>query len=238
MSTVLELKDVDVYYDKAEALKSVSIRVEASRIVTILGANGSGKTTILRTISGLKRAAAGEILFKGETINRKSPSYIVSKGIAHVPEGRKLFPFMSVYDNLMMGSYLRRNSKEIKRDLDLVCSHFPRIHERLNQKAGSLSGGEQQMVAIGRGLMASPSLLLLDEPTIGLSPILVRETATIIKDINKENNVTILLIEQNVRMALAIADYAYVLETGRLVKEGNAKDMINDDEVKKAYLGG
>jgi len=237
MTTILDLKDIHVYYDKAVALAGICLRVETGKIVTLLGANGAGKSTTLRTISGLKRAASGEILFKGEVINKKLPSYIVRKGIAHVPEGRRLFPFMSVYDNLMMGSYLRKDSKETNRNLELVYSHFPRLKERSSQKAGSLSGGEQQMAAIGRGLMASPSLLLLDEPTIGLSPILVKETATIIKDINRESSVTILLIEQNAKMALSIADYAYVLEAGRLVNEGDAKGMINDEEIKKAYLG-
>jgi len=238
MTTILDLKDIHVYYDKAVALAGISLRVETGKIVTLLGANGAGKTTTLRMISGLKRASSGEILFKGEVINEKLPSYIVRKGIAHVPEGRRLFPFMSVHNNLMMGAYLRKDSAENNRNLELVYSHFPRLKERSSQQADSLSGGEQQMVAIGRGLMASPSLLLLDEPTMGLSPILVKETATIIKDINRESSVTILLIEQNAKMALSIADYAYILEAGRLVKEGDAQGMINDEEVKKAYLGG
>ena len=238
MTAILELKDLHVYYDKAVALAGISLRVEEGKIVTLLGANGAGKSTTLRTISGLKRASSGEILFKGEVINQKLPSYIVRKGIAHVPEGRRLFPFMSVYDNLLMGSYLRKDSKETRRNLELVYSHFPRLKERSSQKAGSLSGGEQQMVAIGRGLMASPSVLLLDEPTIGLSPILVKETATIVKDINRESGVTILLIEQNAKMALSIASYAYILEAGRLVNEGDAQGMINEEEIRKAYLGG
>jgi len=238
MTTILDLKDIHVYYDKAVALAGISLRVETGKIVTLLGANGAGKTTTLRMISGLKRASSGEILFKGEVINEKLPSYIVRKGIAHVPEGRRLFPFMSVHNNLLMGAYLRKDSAENNRNLELVYSHFPRLKERSSQQADSLSGGEQQMVAIGRGLMASPSLLLLDEPTMGLSPILVKETATIIKDINRESSVTILLIEQNAKMALSIADYAYILEAGRLVKEGDAQGMINDEEVKKAYLGG
>jgi branched-chain amino acid transport system ATP-binding protein len=238
MTTILDLKDIHVYYDKAVALAGISLRVETGKIVTLLGANGAGKTTTLRMISGLKRASSGEILFKGEVINEKLPSYIVRKGIAHVPEGRRLFPFMSVHNNLLMGAYLRKDSKEINRNLELVYSHFPKLKERSSQRADSLSGGEQQMVAIGRGLMASPSLLLFDEPTMGLSPILVKETATIIKDINRESSVTILLIEQNAKMALSIADYAYILEAGRLVKEGDAQDMINDEDIKKAYLGG
>jgi len=237
-SDFLNLKDIHVFYDKAEALKGISINVTKGTIVTMLGGNGAGKTTTVRTISGLVKPTSGEIWFKGRRMDRLLPYQILHAGIAQVPEGRRLYPYMSVHDNLLMGAYLRKNKGEIKRDLEMVYTHFPRLKERARQQAGSLSGGEQQMAAIGRGLMSSPDLLLLDEPTLGLSPLMVQETARIIRDINKENRVTILLIEQNAMMALALADYAYVLESGRLVQEGVAGEMISDESIKKAYLGG
>lgn len=238
MNDFLNLKDIEVFYDKAAALKGINISVAQGTIVTMLGANGAGKTTLVRAISGLVRPSSGEIWFKAKRIEELLPHQILRAGIVHVPEGRRLYPYMSVLDNLMMGAYLRRDSSEIKRDLEVVYTHFPRLKERSRQQAGSLSGGEQQMAAIGRGLMSSPELMLLDEPTLGLSPLLVQETARIIRDINQDSKVTILLIEQNAKMALSLADYAYVLESGCLVQEGAAKDMINDERIRMAYLGG
>jgi branched-chain amino acid transport system ATP-binding protein len=238
MTSFLELKDVHLSYDRAEALKGISLRVDEGSIVTLLGANGAGKSTTVRAISGTIRPSSGGIWFRGELIDGMSPSQIVKRGISLVPEGRRLFPYMTVYDNLMMGSYLRRDKKEIQKNLERVFSSFPRLKERLRQKAVSLSGGEQQMVAMGRGLMASPKLMLLDEPTLGLSPILVQETARIIREIRESSGVTILLIEQNARMALALADYAYVLETGTIATEGESKVLLTDEGIRKAYLGG
>ena len=238
MTSFLELKDVHLSYDRAEALKGISLRVDEGSIVTLLGANGAGKSTTVRAISGTIRPSSGGIWFRGELIDGMSPSQIVKRGISLVPEGRRLFPYMTVYDNLMMGSYLRRDKKEIQKNLERVFSSFPRLKERLRQKAVSLSGGEQQMVAMGRGLMASPKLMLLDEPTLGLSPILVQETARIIREIRESSGVTILLIEQNARMALALADYAYVLETGTIATEGESNVLLTDEGIRKAYLGG
>lgn len=238
MTSFLELKDVHLSYDRAEALKGISLRVDEGSIVTLLGANGAGKSTTVRAISGTIRPSSGGIWFRGELIDGMSPSQIVKRGISLVPEGRRLFPYMTVYDNLMMGAYLRRDKKEIQKNLERVFSSFPRLKERLRQKAVSLSGGEQQMVAMGRGLMASPKLMLLDEPTLGLSPILVQETARIIREIRESSGVTILLIEQNARMALALADYAYVLETGTIATEGESKVLLTDEGIRKAYLGG
>lgn len=238
MTSFLELKDVHLSYDRAEVLKGISLRVDEGSIVTLLGANGAGKSTTVRAISGTIHPSSGEIWFRGELIDGMSPSQIVKRGISLVPEGRRLFPYMTVYDNLMMGSYLRRDRKEIQKNLERVFSSFPRLKERLRQKAVSLSGGEQQMVAMGRGLMASPKLMLLDEPTLGLSPILVQETARIIREIRESSGVTILMIEQNARMALALADYAYVLETGTIATEGESKVLLTDEGIRKAYLGG
>lgn len=238
MTSFLELKDVHLSYDRAEALKGISLRVGEGSIVTLLGANGAGKSTTVRAISGIIHPSSGGIWFRGERIDGMSPSQIVKRGISLVPEGRRLFPYMTVYDNLMMGSYLRRDRKEIQGNLERVFSSFPRLKERQRQKAVTLSGGEQQMVAMGRGLMASPKLMLLDEPTLGLSPILVHETARIIKEMRSSSGVTILLIEQNARMALSLADYAYVLETGTIATEGESKVLLTDEGIRKAYLGG
>lgn len=238
MSNFLELKDIRLSYNRAEVLKGVSLSVDEGAIVTLLGSNGAGKSTLVQAISGMVRPSSGEIWFMGERMDSISPSQIVKRGISLIPEGRRLFPFMTVYDNLIMGAYLRRNKAEVQRNLQRVLTSFPRLEERLRQKASSLSGGEQQMAAIGRGLMASPKLMLLDEPTLGLSPILVQEVAKIMKEIRKISGVTILLIEQNARMALSLADYAYVLEIGTVVMEGDAKLLMNDERIKKAYLGG
>lgn len=238
MGAFVQLKEIRVCYDKAEALKGISLEVAQGSIVTLIGANGAGKTTALRAISGLVELAAGEIWFDGERIDQLSPSEIVKRGAAHVPEGRRLFPYMTVKDNLLMGAYTRKGTESIKPSMETVFSHFPRLRERLRQKAGSLSGGEQQMVAIGRALMAAPKVILLDEPTLGLSPILVRETANIIRSINGKEHVSILLVEQNARMALTLAERGYVLETGRIAMQDDTRNLIYNERVKKAYLGG
>lgn len=234
---LLEVKDLRVHYGKAEALKGFSINVKEGSIVTLIGANGAGKTTTLRTISGLKAPTSGEIWFRGERIDGIPAHDIVKLGIAHIPEGRIVFAPMTVLDNLKMGAYLRKDKQEIAKDLDRIYEHFPILKERSGQKAGSLSGGEQQMLATARALMASPQLILMDEPSMGLSPILVKEVGNIIKGINQDG-VSIMLVEQNARMALNLADKAYILEVGNIVLEGDAKELSNDESVKKAYLGG
>jgi len=231
------MENVNVYYGPIHALKNVSLSVEEGSIVSLIGANGAGKTTTLKTISGLLRPRSGTIRFKGQDITSRPAQDIVALGISQVPEGRRVFPAMTVMENLEMGAYRRKDKDGIARDLENVFKRFPRLKERRKQLAGTLSGGEQQMLAIGRALMARPVLMLLDEPSMGLAPLLVREIFEIIKDINA-NGTTILLVEQNARMALSIADKAYVLETGRVVLEGDAKEMLESDQVKKAYLGG
>jgi branched-chain amino acid transport system ATP-binding protein len=235
---LLQLKNVQVKYGKAEALRGISMEISEGSIVTLIGANGAGKTTVLRSISGLIKLTAGEIWFGEERIDQVEASGIVRKGISHVPEGRRLFPYMTVYENLIMGAYSRKEHSAVGTDLKVVLNHFPRLNERLRQKGGSLSGGEQQMVAIGRALMSGPRLLLLDEPTLGLSPLLVKETAKIIKMINTRSKVGILLVEQNARMALSLAERGYVLETGVVALADDAKNLMTDEHVKKAYLGG
>ena len=234
---LLKIKDLKVHYQKVEAVKGVSMEVEEGSIVTFIGANGAGKSTILRTISGLKNPTSGEIWFKDKRIDKKAPQDIVKAGIAQCPEGRRVFPYMSVLENLMMGAYTRKDKDGIKKDLESVYRHFPRLKERVKQAAGTLSGGEQQMLAMGRALMAGPKLMLLDEPSIGLSPLLVQEIAKIIREINNEG-VSIILVEQNATMALRLAQKGYVLETGRVALEGPAKDLLVDQHVKAAYLGG
>lgn len=234
---MLEVKDIDVYYGAIHALKKLSITVEKGSIVTLIGANGAGKTTTLKTISGLLRPRSGSIMFDNVDITKVPPEKIVGKGISQVPEGRRVFPSMTVLENLEMGAYLRNDKKEIEADLEGVFFRFPRLKERKKQMAGTLSGGEQQMLAIGRALMARPQLLLMDEPSMGLAPLLVKEIFSIIKDIN-ERGTTILLVEQNANMALSIADKAYVIETGEIVLQGSAQELMNSPEVKKAYLGG
>ncbi len=234
---MLKVKEIDVYYGAIHALKKVSIEVEQGSIVTLIGANGAGKTSTLKSISGLLRPRMGSIEFEQQDITRQAPDKIVEMGISQVPEGRRVFPDMSVLENLEMGAYLRKDKKEIEKDLDSVFIRFPRLQERKKQLAGTLSGGEQQMLAIGRALMARPKLMLMDEPSMGLAPLLVKEIFEIIKDINQRGT-TILLIEQNANMALSIADKAYVIETGEIVLEGTASELLRSDEVKKAYLGG
>lgn len=234
---LLEIKDLRVHYGTAEALKGISISVDEGAIVALIGANGAGKTTTLRTISGLKVPTSGEIRFQGKRIDGMPAHHIVKLGIAHIPEGRIVFAPLTVLDNLRMGAYLRKDKHQIARDLDTMYQHFPVLKERRGQRAGSLSGGEQQMLAIARALMASPKLLLMDEPSMGLSPMLVEEVGNITRDINK-TGVGIILVEQNARMALSLANKAYVVEVGNIVLEGDAKQLANDEHVKKAYLGG
>ncbi|WP_271629733.1 ABC transporter ATP-binding protein [Caldicellulosiruptor sp. DIB 104C] len=234
---MLKVNEIDVFYGAIQALFSVSLEVKKGEIVTLIGANGAGKSTLLKTISGLIRPRSGTILFEDIDITKKSSMEIVKLGISHVPEGRRVFPEMTVLENLELGAFLRKDKQAIKKDLELVFERFPRLYERKNQLAGTLSGGEQQMLAIGRSLMSRPKLLLLDEPSMGLAPILVTEIFKIIKEINSQGT-TILLIEQNAHMALSIADRAYVIETGRIVLSGEAKEIAANPEVKKAYLGG
>ncbi|WAM37496.1 ABC transporter ATP-binding protein [Caldicellulosiruptor acetigenus] len=234
---MLKVNEIDVFYGAIQALFSVSLEVKKGEIVTLIGANGAGKSTLLKTISGLIRPRSGTILFEDIDITKKSSMEIVKLGISHVPEGRRVFPEMTVLENLELGAFLRKDKQAIKKDLELVFERFPRLYERKNQLAGTLSGGEQQMLAIGRALMSRPKLLLLDEPSMGLAPILVTEIFKIIKEINSQGT-TILLIEQNANMALSIADRAYVIETGKIVLSGDAKEIAANPEVKKAYLGG
>ncbi|HZK87487.1 MAG TPA: ABC transporter ATP-binding protein [Syntrophomonas sp.] len=234
---MLEVKEIDVYYGAIHALKKLSLEVEQGTIVTLIGANGAGKTTTLKTISGILRPKSGSITYKGKELTKVPPEKIVSLGICQVPEGRRVFHTMTVVENLEMGAYLRRDKKEILLDMENVYTRFPRLKERRKQLAGTLSGGEQQMLAIGRALMAKPELLLMDEPSMGLAPLLVKEIFEIIKDINSRGT-TILLVEQNANMALSIADKAYVIETGEIVLQGSAEQLMKSEEVKKAYLGG
>ena len=233
---LLEIKDLWCHYGGAEVLKGVTINIPEGKIVTIIGANGAGKSTTLRAISGLKKPTSGTITFKDERIDVLSPQGIVRRGVIQVPEGRQLFPYMSVYDNLRVGSYLHRDKNEMHERLENVFEHFPRLKERRKQKANTLSGGEQQMLAIGRALMASPKLLLLDEPSLGLSPMNVMEIGKIVKDIN-ERGISVVLVEQNARLALGVAHEAYVLETGSVVLAGAASELASSDHVRKAYLG-
>ena len=234
---LLEIKNLRVHYGRAEALKGISIQVDEGTIVSIIGANGAGKTTILRTISGLERPTSGEIWFKDKRIDGLQAAEIVKLGIAHVPEGRMLFSTMTVLDNLKMGAFLRNNRAQIAGDLGAIYQQFPVLEEKHKQPAWSLSGGQQQMLAIARALMSKSDLILLDEPSTGLSPLLVKEFGRTLKRINREGK-SIILVEQNARMALKLANRAYLLEIGYIVVEGDAKELVNDDRVKKAYLGG
>ena len=233
---LLDVKNLRVNYGKVEAVKGVSFQVDEGTLVSIIGANGAGKSTILRTISGLIRPSSGEIWFGGKRIDKTPVHQIVKLGIAQVPEGRRLFPQLTVLDNLRAGAFLINNQKEINPLLEDVYHHFPRMKERLTQQTGSLSGGEQQMLAIGRALMSKPKLLVMDEPSLGLSPIMVQEIGNIIKAM-KEQGRTILLVEQNANLALKLADRTYVLELGKVVLEGKSTDIMNSPIVKKAYLG-
>ncbi len=233
---LLEVKDISVHYQKVQAVTDISIQIDEGQIVTLIGANGAGKSTTLRTISGLKRATSGGIWFDGQRIDHLAPEKIVGMGIAHVPEGRQVFPDLSVNENLLSGAYLRKDKSGIARDLEEVHEHFPILKERRSQSAKTLSGGEQQMVAIGRALMSNPRLILMDEPSLGLSPVLVQEVAKIIREINKKG-VPVILVEQNAELALTLGSYGYVLETGRIAIEGKAKDLHENEHVRHAYLG-
>jgi branched-chain amino acid transport system ATP-binding protein len=234
---MLKVEDLNVFYGAIHAIKGISLKVEEGQIVTLIGANGAGKTTTLRTISGLNRAKSGQIAFKGITVNNLPAQDIMAMGISQVPEGRRVFANMTVLENLELGAYLRKDKSGIKKDMDHVFDKFPRLLERVKQQAGTLSGGEQQMLAMGRALMSRPKLLLLDEPSMGLAPLLVQGIFSIIRELNQEGT-TILLVEQNAHMALSIAHQAYVLETGRIVLSGDAKELASRPEISEAYLGG
>lgn len=234
---MLEIKNLNVHYGVIHALKDVSLTVNKGEIVTLIGANGAGKTTTLRTISGLNKATSGEILLEGNSITNVSAPQRVAMNISQVPEGRRIFPAMSVLENLELGAYLRKDKAEIKKDIENMYELFPILRDRKKQTAGTLSGGEQQMLAMARALMSRPKILLLDEPSMGLAPLLVREIFNIIKNINSTGT-TILLVEQNAKMALSIASRAYVIETGSIVMSGTGTELANSEEIKKAYLGG
>lgn len=233
---MLEIKDLEVYYGMIQAIKGVSFDVNEGEVIALIGANGAGKTTILHTITGLLSPKKGSVVFEGQDITKIPAHKIVSLGMAHVPEGRRVFAQMSVYQNLKMGAYTRSSKEEIEASLETVYKRFPRLEERKNQIAGTLSGGEQQMLAMGRALMSQPKIILMDEPSMGLSPILVNEIFDIIQSVSASGT-TVLLVEQNAKKALSIADRAYVLETGKIVMSGDAKQLMNDDSIKKAYLG-
>ena len=233
---MLEVKDLEVYYGVIQAIKGISFEVNKGEVIALIGANGAGKTTTLHTVTGLISPKKGHVIFEGKDITKVPAHKIVSMGMAHVPEGRRVFAELSVYENLRMGAYTRKDKNEIEESLANVYKRFPRLEERKNQMAGTLSGGEQQMLAMGRALMSKPKIILMDEPSMGLSPILVNEIFDIIRAVS-ESGTTVLLVEQNAKKALALADRAYVLETGKIVLEGNAKDLLEDDSIKKAYLG-
>ncbi len=234
---MLKVEDVHVYYGAIHAIKGISLEVPQGQIVTLIGANGAGKTSILNTICGLIKPKSGKVYFEGKDITGTATQEIVKRGLTQFPEGRRIFANMPIYENLELGAYLNKDKKEVAESMERVYARFPRLLERKNQLAGSLSGGEQQMLAMGRALMSKPRLLLLDEPSMGLSPILVKEIFSIIKELN-EQGTTILLVEQNAKMALSIAHRGYVVETGRIVLAGDAKELLESPEVKKAYLGG
>jgi branched-chain amino acid transport system ATP-binding protein len=233
---MLEVKDLHVYYGVIQALKGISFEVNQGEVIALIGANGAGKTTTLHTITGLLPAKQGSIIFEGKNITKTPAHKIVEMGISHVPEGRRVFADMSVYENLIMGAYTRKDKNEIAESLEYVYKRFPRLKERQTQRAGTLSGGEQQMLAMGRALMSKPRIIVMDEPSMGLSPIFVNEIFDIIKVVS-EGGTTVLLVEQNAKKALSIADRAYVLETGRITLSGKAEDLLNSESVRKAYLG-
>lgn len=233
---LLDIRDVEVYYGMIRALKGVSLHVNKGEVVALIGANGAGKTTMLHTITGLVPAKSGSIVYDGHELTSMPAHKILPLGMAHVPEGRRIFQQLSVFDNLKLGAYTVNNKARIEENLRYVYKHFPRLEERKKQVAGTLSGGEQQMLAMGRALMSNPKIILMDEPSMGLSPLLVTEIFQIIKEVSNDGT-TVLLVEQNAKKALSIADRAYVLETGTISLEGNASELINDEQVKKAYLG-
>lgn len=233
---MLTINNLEVYYGMIQAIKGISLEVNQGEVIALIGANGAGKTTTLHTITGLLSPKSGSVMFEGVDITKIPAHKIVSMGMAHVPEGRRVFANLTVYQNLKMGAYTRKDSNEINETLEMIYKRFPRLEERKNQIAGTLSGGEQQMLAMGRALMSHPKIILMDEPSMGLSPIFVNEIFDIIKEISA-GGTTVLLVEQNAKKALSIADRAYVLETGKIVLEGKASDLLNDDSIKKAYLG-
>ena len=233
---MLEIKNLEVYYGMIQAIKGISFEVNEGEVIALIGANGAGKTTTLHAVTGLIPAKAGEIIFDGKNVAKIPGHKIVSMGMAHVPEGRRVFAELSVYQNLKMGAYTRKDKDEIAGNLEMVYKRFTRLKERKNQMAGTLSGGEQQMLAMGRALMSQPKIILMDEPSMGLSPIFVNEIFDIIREVSAAGT-TVLLVEQNAKKALSIADRAYVLETGRITLQGDAKELMNDESVKKAYLG-
>lgn len=233
---MLEIKDLEVFYGMIQAIKGISFEVNEGEVIALIGANGAGKTTILHTITGLLEASKGEVFFDGKNITKIPAHKIVSMGMAHVPEGRRVFANLTVLQNLKMGAYTRHDKNEIEETLATIYERFPRLQERQNQLAGTLSGGEQQMLAMGRALMSHPKIILMDEPSMGLSPIFVNEIFDIIRSVSSSGT-TVLLVEQNAKKALSIADRAYVLETGKIVLEGQASDLLNNDSIKKAYLG-
>ena len=234
---LLRVEAIETFYGPIQAIRGVSLEVAPGQIVTVLGANGAGKTTVLRTVSGILDPEGGKVVFEGRDIAHMAPDQVMRMGICHVPEGREVFPFLTVRENLMMGSYTRRDRDEIAKDLALCFEYFPRLQERQHQRAGLLSGGEQQMLAISRALMGKPKLLLLDEPSLGLSPILVQQIFGIIRRINQEQGVAILLVEQNAHIALKTADYGYVLEVGRIVTQDHCSSLLHRDDIKEFYLG-
>ena len=235
--TLLKVSNIETFYGPIQAIRWVSLEVKEGSIVTVLGANGAGKTTILRTISGVLDAERGDVTFDSRSIGGLPPDRVMRSGICHSPEGREIFPFLSVAENLMMGSYTRHDKDEVARDLEMCYEYFPRLKERATQRAGQMSGGEQQMLAISRALMGRPKLLLLDEPSLGLSPILVTQIFEIVKRINRERGVAILVVEQNAHIALKTADYGYVLEVGRIVMEDTCAALMEKDDIKEFYLG-
>ena len=235
---ILEVNDLNVYYGEINAIKNISFEIKKGEIVTLIGANGAGKTSTLHAVSGLLPLKSGEVSLNGVNITGMEAHKLVTKGMAHVPEGRRIFTELTVLENLEMGAYTRNDKDGIKDDLEKMFVLFPRLAERKKQLAGTMSGGEQQMLAIARALMSKPTILLMDEPSMGLAPLLVQEIFKIIERINKEEGVTILLVEQNAHMALSVANRAYVLETGEIIKEGAGKDLLDDPDIKKAYLGG
>ena len=234
---VLSMKNIETFYGPIMAIRGVSIEVPKGQIVTILGANGAGKTTLMKTISGVMDPEKGQVVLEGKEIQGKDPDHIVRAGVAHVPEGREVFPFLTVHENLMMGAYTRKDRENISTDIEMVFEYFPILKERRDQQAGTMSGGQQQMLAIGRGLMAKPKVMLLDEPSLGLSPLLVQEIFTIIKRLNAEQGVTMMLVEQNANVALKAAHYGYVLEIGRIVMAGEAKKLLASQDIQEFYLG-
>lgn len=235
--TLLEVKNLESFYGPIMAIRGVSLKVDKGEVVTVLGANGAGKSTLMKTISGIMDPEKGQIMFEGEEIQGKEPHSIVHRGIVHVPEGREVFPLLTVEENLNLGAYTRNDRSEIEKDRQLVFDYFPILAERRHQEAGTLSGGQQQMLAIGRGLMLRPKIMLLDEPSLGLSPLLVQEIFAILRRLNKDENVTMMLVEQNAKVALELADVGYVMEIGRIVMDGTADRLMESEDIKAFYLG-